>query len=73
MLKEVGVGDKKFSVNIPETLWNSVERAYTTGDYWKNYVDDALEELKVENFVIHIQVERLGGGYYRVYHNVLTY
>ncbi len=73
LLKEVGVGDKKFSVNIPETLWNSVERAYTTGDYWKNYVDDALEELKVENFVIHIQVERLGGGYYRVYHNVLTY
>jgi len=72
-LKKVGVGDKSFSVIIPDTLWNSVERAYTSGDYWKNYVDDALEELKVENFVIQLQVERLGGGYYRVYHNVYTY
>lgn len=72
-LKTVGVGDKQFDNVVPKSLWSTVEGAYSNGSYWKGYVDDALEELKVENFVIQIQVIDLGGGYYRVYHNVLTY
>ena len=72
-LKEVGVGDKQFNNVVPASLWNSVERAYSSGAYWKGYVEDALKELKVENFAIQVQVQNLGGGYYRIYHNVLTY
>lgn len=73
LLVAAGTGDKTFSNVIPESLWSTVERAYSSGDHWKEYVEDALKELKVENFVIHIQVQRLGGGYYRIYHNVYTY
>ena len=73
LLVAAGTGDKTFDNVIPESLWSTVERAYSSGDYWKEYVSDALKELKVENFVIHLQVQRLGGGYYRVYHNVYTY
>lgn len=73
LLVAAGTGDKTFNNVIPESLWSTVERAYSSGDYWKEYVEDALKELKVENFVIHLQVQRLGGGYYRIYHNVYTY
>lgn len=73
LLVAVGTGDKTFNNVIPESLWSTVESAYSSGDYWKGYVEDALKELKVENFVINIQVQRLGGGYYRIYHNVYTY
>lgn len=72
-LKEAGTGDRQFTNVIPETLWNSVERAYSSGSFRAGYVDDALEEMEAEYFAIQIQVQRLGGGYYRIYHNVYTY
>lgn len=72
-LKKAGAGDKKFSNVIPESLWPSIEKAYSEGSHHSGYVDDALKELKVENFVIQIEVQRLGGGYCRIYHNVYTY
>lgn len=72
-LRIVGVGDQEFYVNIPDYLWNSVEKAYTSGDHLKAYASEVMKELKVENCVIQLQVQRRGGGYYRVYHNVLTY
>ena len=31
-----------------------------------------MEELGIENFVIQLQVEDLGGGYYRLCHNIYT-
>lgn len=71
-LKDAGTGDRQFSNVIPEELWDAIERAYSSGDYWKGYVNDALEELKAENFVIQLQAQRLGGGYCRLYHNVYT-
>lgn len=73
LLEHVGAGDKQFSVVVPESLWNAVEQAYINGDHWKNYVDEVLELLGVDNFVIQLVPERLGEGYYRVYHNVYTY
>lgn len=73
LLVAAGTGDKTFNNVIPESLWSTVEGAYEKGDYWKGYVEDALKELKVENIAIHLQVQRLGGGYYRIYHNVYTY
>lgn len=72
-LKAVGVGDKQFTNVIPSSLWNAIERAYSSGTYRSGYVDKALKELKVENFSIQLQVQDLGGGYYRLYHNVYTY
>lgn len=71
-LKTVGVGEHTFSNVVPSTLWNTVERAYTTGSYRTGYVDAVLKELGVENFYVQLQVQDLGGGFYRVYHNVLT-
>ena len=72
-MKEAGKGDQQFSNVIPQSLWSSVESAYSTGDYWKGYVEGGLKDLGMENFAIQLQVEDLGGGYYRLYHNVLTY
>lgn len=72
-LKKAGAGDKKFSNVIPESLWPSIEKAYGEGGHRSGYVDEALKELKVENFEIQIQVQRLGGGYCRIYHNICTY
>lgn len=73
LLQEVGLGDKQFSVVVPESLWAELEQAYNSGAYREGYVEDALEALGAEYFVIQLQVERLGGGYYRLYHNVYTY
>ena len=71
-LKEAGVGDKHFSNVIPASLWSSVERAYSSGSYRSGYVDGVLKELKAEDFAIQLQVQDLGGGYYRLYHNIYT-
>ena len=71
-MKRVGVGDKHFSNVVPASLWSSVESSYSSGAYRSGYVDDALKELKADNFSIQIQVQNLGGGYYRIYHNIYT-
>lgn len=73
LLKEAGKGDKQFVNVVPESLWTVLEQAYGRGDFWKGYVNEALKELGAENFVIQLQVQRLGGGYCRLYHNVYTY
>ena len=73
LLKQVGKGDKQFSNVVPDSLWNTLEQAYGRGDYWKGYVNEALKALGAEHFVLQLQVQRLGGGYYRLYHNVYTY
>lgn len=72
-LKDAGTGDKQFTNVIPETLWNAVERAYSSGSFRTGYVDSALEEMEAEYFAIQLQVQRLGGGYYRLYHYIYTY
>lgn len=72
-LEEVGTGEQQFVNVIPESLWSSLERAYSSGTYRKGYVDETLKKLGVENFLIQLQVQRLGGGYCRLYHNVYTY
>lgn len=73
LLTEAGTGDRQFVNVIPESLWDSVERAYSSGAYWEGYAEDALEDLGADNLVIQIQAAGIGGGYYRLYHNVYTY
>ena len=72
-LKAVGVGEKQFTNVVPQSLWSSIESAYSSGGYQKGYVEEALKDLKAESFAIQIQVQNLGGGYYRIWHNVMTY
>lgn len=72
-MTEVGTGLQQFSNVIPESLWRDVEAAYNNEGYYKGYVDEALKKLGVENFAIQLQGERLGGGYYRLYHNISTW
>ena len=73
LLKDAGTGDRQFVNVIPQSLWSSVERAYNSGDYRKGYVDSALKDMGASGFAIQLQVQDLGGGYYRLYHNVYTY
>ena len=72
-LEEVGVGEKQFINVIPESLWSELERAYSSGAFRTGYVNEALKKLEAENFLIQLQVQRLGGGYCRLYHNIYTY
>lgn len=71
-LKEAGTGQIQFTNVIPQELWSSLERAYSSGKHRSGYVDEALKELNAEYFAIQLQVQRLGGGYYRLYHNIYT-
>ncbi len=72
LLREVGTGDRQFTNVIPKEMWSSVEQAYNNGAYRSGYVDDALEAMDADSFVILLQVQDIGGGYYRLYHNVYT-
>lgn len=73
-MKKAGTGQQQFTNVIPKALWQSIERVYSDGSYEKGYVDSALKELKMENFAIQLQTERLSGGkYYRLYHNISTW
>jgi hypothetical protein len=36
-------------------------------------VKEALKKLGMDRFAIQIQAENLGDGYYRLYHNVVTW
>ncbi len=71
-LIEKGKGHVEFSNVIPETLWSTIEKAYSDGSYKKGYVEAALKEMKGDDFAVQIQAQRLGAGYYRIYHNFYT-
>ncbi|MBR1930254.1 MAG: hypothetical protein IJ833_02095 [Lachnospiraceae bacterium] len=70
---EVGAGQKQFVNVIPQALWDAVERSYSDGSYKTGYVNAGLEKLGMSNFAIQLQVQRIGDGYYRLYHNISTW
>lgn len=72
-LNILGSGDQHFDNVVPKNLWSTIEQAYHTGAYEQGYVAEVLKKLGMENFVIQLQLVDLGDGYYRVYHNVVTY
>ena len=69
----LGSGQQQFTNVVPETLWASIERAYSDNSFRSQYVEEALNELGMQNFAIQLQAQRLGGGYYRLYHNISTW
>ena len=72
-LSILGSGDQHFDNVVPKSLWSSIEQAYNTGAYEQGYVSEVLKKLGMDNFAIQLQLVDLGDGYYRVYHNVVTY
>lgn len=72
-LSVLGSGDQHFDNVVPKSLWSTIEQAYNTGAYEQGYVAEVLKKLGMENFAIQLQLVDLGDGYYRVYHNVVTY
>lgn len=72
-LSILGSGDQHFDNVVSKSLWTTIEQAYNTGAYEQGYVAEVLKKLGMENFVIQLQLVDLGDGYYRVYHNVVTY
>ena len=72
-LTALGSGDQHFDNVVPKSLWSTIEQAYDTGAYEQGYVTDVLKNLDMQNFAIQLQLVDIGDGYYRVYHNVVTY
>lgn len=69
-MKQKGAGQQTFKNIVPKYVLSQVEKSYGTGDYWKKYVEEGLKKLEKNDFAIQIQVEDLGGNYYRLYHNI---
>lgn len=69
----LGSGQQQFTNVVSEYLWIVIEREYTEGRYRTGYVEKGLEELDMEYFAIQLQAQKLGGGYYRLYHNIATW
>ncbi len=72
-MEEKGSGQKTFSNIVPKYVLDEAEKSYGTGDYEKGYVEEGLKKLQMDYFAIQIQVEELGGNYYRLYHNIYTW
>ena len=72
-LTGLGSGDQHFDNVVPKSLWSTIEQSYHTGAYEQGYVVAVLKNLGMEYFAIQLQLVDIGDGYYRVYHNVVTY
>ena len=72
-LTALGSGDQHFDNVVSKSLWSTIEQSYNTGAYEQGYVVDVLKNLGMDYFAIQLQLVDLGDGYYRVYHNVVTY
>ena len=72
-LTALGSGDQHFDNVVSKSLWNTIEQSYNTGAYEQGYVVEVLKNLGMDYFAIQLQLVDLGDGYYRVYHNVVTY
>ncbi len=70
---KVGAGMQQFTNVIPEALWKEIETIYSGDGYRAGYVNEALKKLGMSNFAIQLQGQRLGGGFYRLYHNISTW
>jgi hypothetical protein len=72
-LVNLGSGDRQFTNVVTYVEWIVIEQEYTSGRYEAGYVKEALKKLGMDRFAIQIQAENLGDGYYRLYHNVVTW
>lgn len=68
-----GMGDHCFYNVVPVELYRTIESEYGKGNYRTGYFDSALKTIGASNCNIVIQAERLGGGYYRIWHNIYVW
>ncbi|MBO4609949.1 MAG: hypothetical protein J5696_08780 [Lachnospiraceae bacterium] len=68
-----GMGDHCFYNVVPAELYKTIESEYGKGNYRTGYFDSALKTIGASNCNIVIQAERLGGGYYRIWHNIYVW
>ncbi len=71
--QQVGAGDQQFTNVVPEALWPVIEQQYVTGSYEEGFAEEALEKLGRYSFIILVEAENLGGGYYKLYHYTSIY
>lgn len=71
--KKEGIGNQQFVNVVNEVMWIVIEREYTEGNYRTGYVEQALKDMGMEHFAIQLQVQNLGDGYYKLYHNIVTW
>ena len=72
-LVSMGYGDRQFVNVVTDIEMIVIEQEYSSGRYMNGYVNAALKKLGMDYFAIDIQVEYLGDGFYRLYHNVVTW
>ncbi len=72
-LSAAGSGSVTFSNVVPATLYDKIEQEYGLGNYKAGYLTKALANLGMNRCQIQLQAQRLGGGYYRLYHNMDTW
>ena len=72
-LVSCGMGDHCFYNIVPESLFKTIESEYGKQNYLGGYMNSALKTIGASNCNIVIQAERLGGGYYRIWHNVYVW
>ncbi|MBR1477123.1 MAG: hypothetical protein IJ608_04070 [Lachnospiraceae bacterium] len=72
-LINAGSGDVMFTSVVDANLWSTLEYEYNSGKYQDGYVNDALKQLGMNKFAINLQAQSIGGGYYRLYHNIVTW
>lgn len=68
-----GSGEQHFYIIIPEELFAKLELVYGNNEYEKGFMQKALSTLGMDYYSIQIQAQRLGNGYYKLYHNVVTW
>ncbi len=72
-LVSCGMGDHCFYNVVPESLFRTIESEYGKGNYLTGYMESALKTIGASNCNIVLQAERLGGGYYRIWHSVYVW
>ena len=72
-LVSCGMGDHTFYNVVPDSLFKTIESEYGKGNHLTGYMNSALKTIGASNCNIVIQAERLGGGYYRIWHNVYVW
>ena len=72
-LVSCGKGDHCFYNVVPASLFNTIESEYGRGNYLNGYMNSALKTIGATDCNIVIQAQRLGAGYYRIWHNVYVW
>ncbi len=72
-MKAAGAGQISFQNIVPTSLYNTLETEYGKGNHKNGYITEALKSLGMNHCDIQLQAQRLGSGYYKIYHNIYSW